>query len=893
MWKKIIFISLAIILLVAAFWGYKLIKERSLSEATDLYAAVASDAVLVIETKNLMNFSKTVLYENDFCKQAKEADLLSGFNSFVEKIDRLFTKEPDLQAITNRQSLLIYTLSENKEWSELIMIRSTQKEAERNIEIIAENIYPGKKTEKIKYNGTRIYVFPGEVSQQYKFACAYVDGIFLGSTHLAEVQKALDVLKGEKPGIKKDSSFVAVKATAGKNVLANVFINTQVLLPLISENINDDFSLLKEKFNTFSDWVGLDLSLSDELILVNGYSSKNTAFFTDIFDGQEISSSSFYDDLPLNTCFFTYYGISNYDLFRQKIKASQKKEVPLKSEDFVKEHFAGEVVTGYVDLYATLKQGNYVMLSIKDSTLISEQLDVIAAKIIKYSPYSYRGIHIYELPAPYKLTASFGDFVELKGQKEYAYVVGKHLLIASSPEFLTELSGLVTSGYTITKDNVFRAAKDSYDDNSTVLSYVHFPSLFKYANEIFTASFAKKMLTYQDQFSRIQTLGWQMENERGRIYHNAFIKCGSTTGTDSVFVPKKKTSRLIWSVPFDSKPVFGPVIVRNKATGADEILVQDKDHKLYFYTHEGKLVWSVQLDAPVMGNKICQVDYYKNRKYQFIFNTAKKIYLIDRKGRPVEQYPVKLSFEASAPLSVFDYENNLDYRIFIPGADKKIYLYKKDGTMPSDWAFGKTKDIVSLPVQHMKVGNDDYLFVNDGSKAYILNRKGKERIDLKSDFDISKNEFYYSPKIKDEKQAFIATDKQGYIKRIGIDGSVKSLKVSDNLSANHYFMLSQVAKSPVYIFTDNNTISVYNQDLKCVFVKHPDENDLIPCLYNDYLAIYSAESENVRVFDIKQLDEEEQNFPAESEPCVGQLKPMPNNYILIADDGKLICYELN
>ncbi len=131
------------------------------------------------------------------------------------------------------------------------------------------------------------------------------------------------------------------------------------------------------------------------------------------------------------------------------------------------------------------------------------------------------------------------------------------------------------------------------------------------------------------------------------------------------------------------------------------------------------------------------------------------------------------------------------------------------------------------------------------------------------------------------------------MKKIHLDGSVKSVKGPDNLSENHYFALSRVAKSPVYIFVDNNAVSVYNRDLKNVFVKHLDENDLTPFLYNEYLSVHSAASGNVRVFDVKQLDEEEQYFFAEFSPHTGRLKPMPNNYILMVDGGKLVCYEFN
>ncbi len=64
-----------------------------------------------------------------------------------------------------------------------------------------------------------------------------------------------------------------------------------------------------------------------------------------------------------------------------------------------------------------------------------------------------------------------------------------------------------------------------------------------------------------------------------------------------------------------------------------------------------------------------------------LFSTRNYLYLVDRMGNFVERYPVKLRSPATCGVSVFDYDNTRDYRLFIACEDKKIYAYTKEGTL--------------------------------------------------------------------------------------------------------------------------------------------------------------------------------------------------------------------
>ena len=104
-------------------------------------------------------------------------------------------------------------------------------------------------------------------------------------------------------------------------------------------------------------------------------------------------------------------------------------------------------------------------------------------------------------------------------------------------------------------------------------------------------------------------------------------------------------------------------------------MVQDTDNFLYLITSEGKLVWRIRIAGRIISD-IHQVDMYRNKRLQMVFNTAEKLYIIDRSGKNVNNFPIIFATKATAGVAVFDYNNNGDYR-FYSTCQQKIALYKK------------------------------------------------------------------------------------------------------------------------------------------------------------------------------------------------------------------------
>ncbi len=169
----------------------------------------------------------------------------------------------------------------------------------------------------------------------------------------------------------------------------------------------------------------------------------------------------------------------------------------------------------------------------------------------------------------------------------------------------------------------------------------------------------------------------------------------------------------------------------NHKTGENEIVLQDATNHLQLINAKGEPLWKIALDGKT--DKIYTVDALRNKKYQLLMCTGEFIHLIDRNGREVDGFPVKLPAKAVSPLSLIDYDNDGEIRIYVACADKKIYNYSLQGKVATGYVPLRTENEVKLPVQFARVGESDYLVALDvEGRVYTFSRKGAGRIGLTS-----------------------------------------------------------------------------------------------------------------------------------------------------------------
>jgi hypothetical protein len=291
-----------------------------------------------------------------------------------------------------------------------------------------------------------------------------------------------------------------------------------------------------------------------------------------------------------------------------------------------------------------------------------------------------------------------------------------------------------------------------------------------------------------------------MGNEN-MIYNNIFIK----------YIPEiDNDPQTIWECHLDTTIDMKPALVTNHYTGENEIFVQDSKNKIYLINKVGRILWEKQLDEKIIS-EVYQVDYYKNGKLQMLFNTKNKIHLIARNGNYVERYPVNLPSPATTGISVFDYADNKNYRVFIPCENKKVYDYNIEGNIIEGWQFGKTDTKVTNPVQHFRVKTKDYIVFADQYRIYILNRRGEVRVRPEKQFARSANNpFFLNQGGANQKARIVTTNKSGTVYYVYFDGEVKTLNF-DEYSKDHYFMHKDINSDGKkdMVFLDDKKLEVF------------------------------------------------------------------------------------
>ena len=182
-----------------------------------------------------------------------------------------------------------------------------------------------------------------------------------------------------------------------------------------------------------------------------------------------------------------------------------------------------------------------------------------------------------------------------------------------------------------------------------------------------------------------------------------------------------------WSVSVGAPIIAGPFLLTDHLSRTKQMLVQDKKLRVHLISCTGKVLWQRELDGPILGDAH-QVDRYKNGKLQMLFNTAERIYLIDRNGENVTGFPISLPEKASAPLNVFDYDGTKEYRVLVPTVEARLLNFDMNGKAVEGWVSPKTAAVCELPVEHLRVrGKDHLVLVDKNGGIAVLDRRAASR----------------------------------------------------------------------------------------------------------------------------------------------------------------------
>jgi hypothetical protein len=693
-------------------------------------------------------------------------------------------------------------------------------------ELFKELLSPKNTLSERNFGDTRIYELYFEESGK-RLCFSFSDQVLLISFTPFLVEDALRQY-GEGKSFASQPAFKQARELKGKQSIAGLYINYQAFPELIetfvSTRYNDRFDMLSQ----LAGMAVLDINYKPDAWMLNGHTLAGPDDLLHVFEGQAPQSSVLPAYFSSRLAYFYLYGISDPAVFLQSTTAWLRKRKEFLRDAELKRlntkyriDFAAELpqlmgaemaLVGYDRLYGSDKADQVALMRLKNTERVQQLMEEVQGIEMQNgripAAESYKSLVIRPMFVRKWMFLCGGKFFQ-DFEANYYVTIEDRMILAASRELLKSYIDDYVSLQILKENSSYKNFSAAVGDQSNVYFYA-------------SASHAGTMLNQ----ALLPDSKGQFFKPGGTKEYYAFacqLSAGPGSFLTSIYAPLgikgDEGTGLVWKTELDAPLSSAPYIVTNHDTGEREIMIQDDANNLYLISAAGKVIWKIPISAKILS-EISQVDYYRNDKYQFLFNTEQQLYLIDRNGRMMPNYPIRFGSKATCGLALFDYDHTKNYRVFVSGENRSISGYDISGRPLDGWNPKPNVGILQHPMQHVSVQGKDFLFANTVTgDFYFFNRRG----DVISRFIDTAKTSYHNPFVFDgneqfAKNRFINTDADGKIKSVFLDGR-RLYKHVGNWSPDHYFNYANVTGDSIreYIYLDKNQLIVYRDDSTIAF----------------------------------------------------------------------------
>lgn len=847
MGKRIVLILSFALILVLVTTGIFL-RQGKKNNFTDPYIAVSPKAYIVIETRDIQSFLNSLTTGKGLFGEIAHIREFEKFNNELKFLaDHM--NDPAVREMTaDKKAIIAFFPSADGNTDLLLSIASGSEINYRQIRqaiasMGAENI------SEVKINGRSALAIPLLTSNEKD--SAYISlgsGLFLlGSSEnvIREAQSA------GRQDIRTSPGFSKVFISSGEN-RDKIFIVFRNLPELIKPLLSWSKKELSERAGTLAAASGCDIFLNDEGIVLSGYTeTTDSSGFLYRFRNSRVRELRTYKILPECTALFETM-VNNSGYLKDDLPAASV--LPGKSSGLM-EYAGNEITRAYLDIRENKPGENkLVIMELRDVSgaelFLNDQ--GTAGEVSYFQPDDQTKIPVYK--SARCINTLIPGNRSFDGEDSLYAFYDNYLVAGSSFRTISRFLYDNLLNNTLANDLLFR------DFHSTLPSRASYSLFFKpagilncldgFLNDDLLLSLRENKIA----LSKITAAGYQLAPSNGMLYNSFSLKFREDAEEESLTE---------WETLLDTTASIKPFFFTNHLTGAKEIFVQDLKNNAYLINAAGRILWKVPLREKISGN-IFMIDYFRNGKYQLLFNGKNYLHLLDRNGNYVERYPVKLRSPSTNGLALFDYDNNKNYRLFIAGEDRLVYSYDKEGNVVKGWKPFQTAGIVNVPLSYFQSSGKDYIAVSDDRSIYLLDRSGNRRVVFREAPSRAKGSALKQH--TGSSSYIVCTSPDGTVQHIYFDGSVKKIFLR-KFTPDHTFDIFDLDGdgSDEYIFIDRGILYLYKDNGTELFSKNLGSQRIEPA--GNF--IFGSNERNTGIIDMNRnliylLDEKggvEKGFP--------------------------------
>lgn len=803
--KNIITTAIIVILFVTAAGWY--ISENLGNVDGDPWDMIPQDAALIVEIDNPGDVFNKVVVGNSIWQSLLSIDNVKKLDANISLLDTLLVENTEYSNLLHNSPLIIALYADSINTVETLILSKINS----NIDINRVKSYLSSELNR----GYGLLEIAG-VSDGFKLVSAednrtsyfaFLNGVFVYTSSSELLYDLMGTFKGKLPRLTQDPTFIKLKQTGGAKVQARAFFQYNQISEIINPLVNSDKKKELALINNFASWTEVDILIKDEELIFSGFSiSENDNSYLNKLEGQQPVKLEATSVIPYNSNTVVWLGLSNFKKYFNNSNTDSKiKSISAKLNYDVSnlvDVIGDEIVfASNAESTASYSGSSWFIVKTLSNKNAVEVLKRIALNTGSPQTTKHNSYEIRKINKSNFVPEIFGSIFSAIENNYYTFI-GDYAVFANSESSLINLISYFETGKTLDLNDNFKAFSDNISSQSNLLMYIRpgdlLNRLIDYSNQDVVKHFKFK----EKVVGSFQGLAFQYSHGDPLSFSNFYIKHSEVIHEENL---------ALWKVQLDDEIVRGPFLVLDHQTKKQSIIVFDKPGSIYLINSDGKVLWKKKVDGLPLSD-IYQIDYFKNGKIQYLFNTSDYIYLIDKIGRNVTGYPKKLHSKATNGIVVLDYLKNRDYRLLIAQADKRIHNYSKSGKEIKGWNQPRTQNIVIEPVTRLVANKKDYIIISDiENEIKIVDRKGKRRIKLSSKLKKAKNSDFYVNRTN-SKGIVITTDERGRLVYISSSGKLNYTDFG-NFSPGHFFLYEDFNGdgSKDFIFIDDKKLVVFDR----------------------------------------------------------------------------------
>jgi hypothetical protein len=832
--KRIAIISVTLLLIALAVLGYYIQQGRKRILA-DPFKAISPGTCIVIETVDLQNFMNSLTTGKGIFGEMARIKEFGNFTSRVKFIADQLNKPGYTDILEGSTSLLSFYPMLNGKLNTQLALNVPSNIRYRHIRELLRSsgineILDGR-------SGKNSYlIVPYSVNEvKDTLFISINNGLMICNSSRSGLEESA-VQLNRSEDIRSLPGFARIHMTSGKKE-DKVFVVFPNLPQLLRQYLKQGREDLADQIGNLAGTGGSDIYISENGIVLSGY--------TECTDSSEylnrykfITPEEFhtYRILPAATILFESMIMQERTITSGQIMPASEKTKVLAGK--LGEFTGNEITRAIVDIRDQ---------PFSDNSLVVYELTnrVRAEQIFTEALGSDPAIEYFEPDDQVRMPVYRTSFSGLAGmikpgfdpgfdEKYYAFY-DNFLVAGSTYSTVARLLYDNILNKTLANDPGYREFESTLPSRAGYFFYCVPARIITYLAGFINENIAEALISNKGSLNKIQSVGYQLASSNGMLYNSLSVRYKEEA---------REESPTEWETLLDTLAAIKPFFFTNHTTGAKEIFIQDLNNNIYLINAAGRVLWKVPLNERITGN-IYMIDYFRNGKYQLIFSGRNYLHLIDRNGNYVERYPVKLRSPATNSISIFDYDNNQNYRLFVAGEDKLIYSYDKTGSVVKGWKPFRTAGIVRSEISYFKVSGKDYIVAADENSIYFLDRSGKMRLTPGATVIRSKGSSLRLTPGPDP--SVVCSSPDGTVQHISFDGTVRKFSLK-TFSSGHSFDIFDINGDGFgeYIFIDKGVLYLYGNNKTEIFSRDfGSENLGGPISF-----IFSGSDRRIGVFDV-------------------------------------------